>query len=107
MLAGEPAACSRRLTRRRSIQRGATSTRVLPTFVVLGLVGLAGCGAASQAEVVESDQARHTIAVEQASAVPDVVGATDRLGMDLLALTPAENNAVTSPWRCWAKVPAG
>jgi len=81
----------------RSIQRGATSTRALPTFVVLGLVGLAGCGAASQAEVVDSDQARHTIAVEQASGVPDVVGATDRLGMDLLALTPAENNAVTSP----------
>lgn len=63
------------------------------------LVG-AACGSVAAAGTdrsLASDLARDQVAVTDAAALPDVVAATDRLGLQMLAETPVGGNVVTSP----------
>ena len=50
-----------------------------------------------QAALVVSDTSRKVVHLAQADAVPDVVMATDRMGIALLTSAPAELNTVVSP----------
>lgn len=65
------------------------------------LFGLTACAGASrvdpQSALVVSDVSRKVVQLAQANAVPDVVEATDRMGLALLASTSADENTVVSP----------
>lgn len=75
---------------RRSAAAAAAAVAVVATAV-------AGCGTQTPAEPVRAATDRVTVSVAEATAVQDVVTATDRLGLELLGLLPAEENLVTSP----------
>lgn len=71
---------------------------LLPVLLLAGaLPVLAACGGTAQAEQLRSEVAHRPVEVTDAPALPDLLGATDRLGLDLLAITGPDENVVTSP----------
>jgi serine protease inhibitor len=70
--------------------------RALPGLALVATLGLAACGGGAAAEELRADVPRQSVPLGGATAVPDVVTATDRLGLDLLGLGD-EVNAVVSP----------
>lgn len=69
----------------------------LPAAVITIALGISACGGTVTDLVTDSGQERSVVTVAQASAVPDVVSATDRFGLELLFSAPRESNAVVSP----------
>ncbi len=58
---------------------------------------LSACAGDASATELKSDKAREVVSLADAPAVPAVVAATDKLGLQLLGLTEKGKNAVTSP----------
>lgn len=70
---------------------------VLPATVLAVMLGLSACAGPAPIAPTTSDAERRVVTVGQASAVPDVVRATEEFGLTLLTSAPADKNAVVSP----------
>ncbi|MCO7275043.1 serpin family protein [Cellulosimicrobium cellulans] len=76
-----------------------TGAAVAAAAAVVGLVAACATGvpAGPDLPLATSDAARHVVAVSEADATPDVVGATEELGLTMLDAAPREGNVVVSP----------
>lgn len=70
----------------------------LPAAIVAAsLCALSACAGTPDVPFSTSDQERRVVTVAQANGTDDVVSATDRLGLTMLASAPGEQNAMVSP----------
>lgn len=70
----------------------------LPAVITAtALIALSACAGTPDVPLSTSDTERRVVTVAQASAASDVVSATDRFGLAMLASAPGEQNAVVSP----------
>lgn len=79
---------------------GRTVGRAPAGLALAAAVLTTSCGAAATAgtdPVLTSDLGREQVLVQDAAALPEVVAASDRLGLEILAETPVGDNAVASP----------
>ncbi|MFB8228204.1 serpin family protein [Cellulosimicrobium sp. NPDC055967] len=76
-----------------------TGAAVAAAAAAVGLVTACATGvpAGPDLPLATADAARHVVTVSDADATPDVVGATETLGLTMLGAAPREGNVVVSP----------